>query len=149
MTRTTIHRSINAPVQVVFDTVAHIDNFRKAIPDILDVEYTSDVQNGIGARFKETRDMNGRTATVELEVTDYAENDRVRLVSDAGGTVWDTVFTTEATEEGTSLTMVMDAKPHKFLAKLFIPITKGMIRKSIEKDMDAVKAYCEKHIQNP
>lgn len=40
--------------------------------------------------------------------------------------------------------MVMDANAYRLLAKLFNPLIKGMIRKFIEKDMDAVKAYCER-----
>ncbi len=143
MNQTTIHRLINAPVEVVFDTVAHTDNFRKAIPHILDVEFLSTIRTGVGARFRETRDMNGRKATVELEVTEYEENKLVRLVSDAGGTIWDTVFTTEASGEDTNLSMIMDARPYKLLAKLMNPLIKGMIQKSVEKDMDAVKEYCE------
>ena len=37
----------------------------------------------------------------------------------------------------------MDARPYKLLAKLTTPLTKGMFRKAIEKDMDAVKVYGE------
>ncbi|MDX1439787.1 MAG: SRPBCC family protein [Rubricoccaceae bacterium] len=143
MSRTVVKRSIEAPVETVFDTIAHIENFRKAIPHIEKVEFASDVQKGIGTRFRETRNMNGRLATVEMEVTDYVENERVRLVSDAGGTVWDSLFTTESSNGGTNLALTMDAKPYRFLARLMNPLVKGMIRKSIEKDMDAVKAYCE------
>ena len=31
-------------------------------------------------------------ATTELEVTEYVENDHVRMVADSHGTIWDTVF---------------------------------------------------------
>ncbi len=143
MTRTTIHRFINAPVAVVFDTVAHIENFAQAIPDITNVEFLSDTQKGVGTRFKETRKMKGRVAVVELEVTEYKPDKYIRLISNAGGTIWDTIFTTEAAGDGTNMTMMMDAKPYKLLAKLFIPLTKGMIGKAIEKDMNALKTYCE------
>ena len=143
MTRTIVKRYINSPVDVVFSTVANISNFRQAIPDIVNVEFVSDIQSGVGTRFKETRNMNGRKATVELEVTEYLENNRVRLVSDAGGSIWDTVFTTETSGNATNLTMVMDAKPYRLLAKLTSPLIKGMIKKAIEKDMDAVKVYSE------
>ncbi len=143
MTRTTIHRFINAPVAVVFDTVAHIGNFSKAIPEIVNVEILSDVRSGVGARFRETRLTKGRRTTVELEVTEYAPNKRIRLVSDAGGTIWEMSFTTEATSKGTDLTMVMDAKPKNLFANIVAPLMQGMIQKSIERDMDAVKVYCE------
>lgn len=144
MGRTTVSRTIHAPIERVFDTVAHIENFQKAIPDIVRIEFLSDQRSGVGARFRETRLMRGKEQTVELEVTEYVQNDHIRLVSDTHGTVWDTVFTVRpATGGGVDLTMVMDANAYKFLPKLMNPLIKGMIQKAIEKDMDAVKTVCE------
>ncbi|MHC4341280.1 MAG: SRPBCC family protein [Planctomycetota bacterium] len=145
MGRTTVSRTIHAPIETVFNTVAHIDNFSKAVPAIVKVEFLSDVRSGVGTRFRETRLMGRREASTELEVTEYAENEHIRLVTDTGGTVWDTVFTVRPVSEGgVELTMVMDANAHKLLAKLMNPLIKGIIRKAIEKDTDAVKAHCEK-----
>ncbi|MHC4955584.1 MAG: SRPBCC family protein [Planctomycetota bacterium] len=143
MTRTIVTRQINAPVDKVFDTVAHIDNFRKAVPAIVNVEVLSDVKQGVGTRFRETRLMKGKEGTVELEVTEYVENDHVRIVSDTHGTVWDTVFKVTPQGDQTELVMTMDANAHKLLPKLVNPLIKGMIQKYIEKDMDAVKRFCE------
>jgi carbon monoxide dehydrogenase subunit G len=140
-----VTKTIAAPVGAVFDTVAHTENFARVIPEIVKVEYVTEKRSGVGTRFQETRRMGKRLATAEFEITEYAENERIRLVTDAGGTVWDTVFTTKpAPGGGAELTMTMDAKPHKLLAKVFNPLLKGMLRKAVEKDMDAVKAYCEK-----
>ncbi len=143
MATTKIKRSIKASTATVFDTVAHIENFSKAMPHITKIEILSDVQKGQGTRFRETRLINGREASTELEVTEYAENERVRIVSDAGGTIWDTVFTVAEADGATDLTMVMEAKPYKVMSKLINPMIKGMVYKAIEKDMDAVKVYCE------
>ena len=63
--------------------------------------------------------------------------------SDTHGTVWDSVFTFVEREGKTELTMVMDAKARKLGAKLMNPLVKGMVKKAIEADLDAVKAYCE------
>jgi carbon monoxide dehydrogenase subunit G len=128
----------------VFDTVAHIENFAKVIPAIVRVEFVTPQRSGVGARFRETRRMGKREATVELEVKEFAANERIRLVADAGGTVWDTVFAVKPAGSGTELTMVMDDKPYRVLAKLFNPLLRGMIRKGIERDMDAVKLHCER-----
>jgi carbon monoxide dehydrogenase subunit G len=87
--------------------------------------------------------MKGKEASTELEVTEYVENDRIRLVSDSGGTIWDTVFTVKAAEGGTELNMTMDATAHKLLPKFINPLIMGMVRKFIEQDMDAVKVFCE------
>ncbi|MCK5944178.1 MAG: SRPBCC family protein [Planctomycetes bacterium] len=136
-------RQIAAPAEKVFDVVAHVDNFRNAVPDIVRIEYVTETHKGVGTRFKETRRMGKREATVELEVTEYEPHQRVRIVSDAGGTVWDTTFRVTANGDGAELTMVMDDKPYKLLAKLFTPLIRPMVRKAVAKDMDAVKAYCE------
>jgi len=128
---------------VVFKTISEIDRFSAAIPQIVNVEILSDVKSGVGTRFRETRLMRGKEAAVELEVTEFVENDRIRIVSDAHGTVWDSVFTLRPEGESTVLNLTMDAKAHKFLPKLVNPLMKGMIQKALEADMDAVKAYCE------
>ncbi|MEX1364978.1 MAG: SRPBCC family protein [Nannocystaceae bacterium] len=144
MTRTTISRTIDAPVALVFRTVADIANFARAVPHITKVELLSEQQVGQGTRFRETRVMKGREASTELEVTEYVEDEHVRLVSDAGGTRWDTVFTVEPKGDLTKLTMVMDAKAHRLLARLINPLIKGMVARAIEQDMDAIKTYCER-----
>lgn len=87
--------------------------------------------------------MNGREGSTVLEVTEYEENERVRIVSDAGGAIWDTLFTTRPTNDGTELAMAMEAKPHTLLARISTPMIKGMVTKAIQADLDAVKEYCE------
>ena len=138
-----IERTISAPAEKVFNTVAHITEFSKVIDSITNVEFVSEQQQGVGTRFKETRVMKGREATVELEVTEYQPNSRVRIRSDEGGTVWDTVFTVDGQEDGAKLTMSMEAHPHSFMAKLTTPLIRGMIASAIEADIDAVKRHCE------
>jgi uncharacterized protein YndB with AHSA1/START domain len=144
MMRTTVARTIDAPIDRVFDTIAHIENFSKAVPDIVNVEFLSDTRKGVGTRFRETRVMRGKEESTELEVTEYVENDRIRIVADAHGTVWDTVFTVKTIDGQTRLEMVMDAKAQKLTSKLMNPMMKGFLQKALEKDMDAVKTYCEK-----
>ena len=143
MSKITITKAIDAPIEIVFNTVADIRNFSKAVPDIMDVEFLSDQKSGVGTRFKETRKINGREASTELEITEYEENDHVRIVSDSHGTVWDSLFSVKKGNGKTDLTLVMDARAYKFLPKLLNPIMKYFIKKEIAKDMDAVKMYCE------
>ncbi|MGD8413727.1 MAG: SRPBCC family protein [Candidatus Latescibacterota bacterium] len=143
MGQVTASRTIEAPVELVFKTVAHVEEFSKAIPHILNIEFLSDSRTGVGARFRETRLVNEKEATTELEVTEYVENEQVRIVSDTHGTVWDTLFTVRAQNGNTLLEMVMDVRPHSFLARLTTPFITGMIAEAIEGDLDSVKAFCE------
>lgn len=144
MTRTEVRRTIDAPLAEVFRTVSSIEHFSRAVPDIVDVEILSESADGVGTRFRETRIMNGSEAKTEIEVTEFEVNERVRLVSDSHGTEWDSVFTVREVAGGTELTLVMEARPHSLFAKAAVPLMKGMVKKALEKDMDAVKAYCER-----
>jgi uncharacterized membrane protein len=144
MARVTVTRVVDAPADVVFRTVADIGHFSQAVPHIVNVVFLSDVRSGVGTRFRETRLMNGREASTELEVTEYVENDRVRIVSEAGGAVWDTVFTVSPADDGTELTMVMDARPQTLSARLSVPLMLRMVKGAVARDMDAVKAFCER-----
>ena len=145
MSRTEVHRTIAAPADQVFAAVADVEQFSRAVDDIERVEFVSDIRTGLGTRFRETRVMRGRETTVELEITEFAPPERVRFLSEAGGVQWDTVFTVEAARVGgTRLRMVMEATPLTFVARLMMPLVKGMVRKAIASDMDAVKACCEK-----
>lgn len=145
MTRTTVRTTILAPVGAVFCTIADPVNYTKAVPQITKVEFLTDQRAGVGTRFRETREMRGREAATELEVTEYMKNERVRLVSEAGGTVWDSTFTLTPTEDerGTRLDLVMEARPQRLLARMLVPLMKGIVAKAIAGDMDAVKAYLE------
>jgi hypothetical protein len=58
--------------------------------------------------------------------------------------VWDTLFSVREERGQTELTMTMDAKAYQLMPKLMIPLTKGMIKKAVERDMDLVKAHCER-----
>ena len=136
---------ISAPIDRVFDTIADPVNYTRAVPQITKVEFLTDQRSGVGTRFRETREMRGREAATELEVTEYVVNERVRLVSRAGGTVWDSVFTVTPTEDfrDTRLDLVMEARPYRLLARVFVPLMKGVVAKAVAGDMDAVKAYLE------
>jgi uncharacterized protein YndB with AHSA1/START domain len=144
MSRTVITRTINAPVEVVFKTVSDINQFSKAVPHIVKVEFLSDVKSGVGTRFRETRLMKGKEAATELEVTEFVANDRIRLVADSHGTVWDSLFVVKPENGQTSLTLTMDARTDKLIPQIINFMIGGMIKKAVEQDMDAVKTFCEK-----
>ncbi len=143
MTPITVTKTIAAPIEVVFQTVADIAQFSKANPQITKVEFLTESHRGVGTRFRETRLMKGKEATTELEVTEYLENDRIRMIADSHGAVWDTVFTVREVDDQVTLKMVMESRPYKLMPRIMNPLIRGAIAKAVEGDMDAVKVYCE------
>lgn len=136
-------RTIKAPLDLVFQTVSDVRNFRAAVPHIVKIEFLSDQQVGVGTRFRETRVMHGREQAVEIEIAEHVENERVRMVSDAGGAIWDTEFSLSKAGGDVELNMRMDVRPYRFLARMMIALIRGMVAKGVESDMDAVKSFCE------
>jgi carbon monoxide dehydrogenase subunit G len=143
MSTTTVTRRIQAAPSLVFATISEIENFQRAIPGIVGVEILSEQRSGVGTRFKETRLMRGKEASAVLEVTECMTDERIRLVSDTHGAVWDSVFTVAPKGDGTLLTLSMETRSYKLMAKLLNPLMKGMVKKALEEDMDSVKQYCE------
>lgn len=146
MPRWTVTRTIAAPVDVVFRTVADVAQFSQAVPNVVKVEFLSDRKTGLGARFRETRLMKGKEQQTELEVTEYVANEHVRLVTpvDEHGFVWDSVFAVRAQGGGTALTLTMDARTDRFLGKIMLLFIGSMLQTALEGDMNAVKTFCER-----
>ncbi len=143
MSRIEVCQTINAPKERVFQTVADIREFAKANSNIVKYEFLSDSQTGVGTRFRETREFKGKQAASEFEVTEYVENEHVRIVTDSHGTVWDSIFTVAEAEGITTLTLTMDANSYKLLARVMNFLIKGLIKKEVAKDLLKIKTYCE------
>ena len=141
--RYSVTREIRAPIELVFSRISDVRRFQEVNEDILEIEFLTEQQSGVGTRFKETRNMKGRRATTTLELTECVENQHVRFVSDEGGTIWDTVMRVAEKDGGTELRMVMDARPYKLMARIITPLIKGMVTKAVVADMDNLKARCE------
>ena len=144
MPRGVVTRTIAAPIETVFGTVADISRFSRAIPQIVKVEFLWVVHSGVGTRFGETRLRRGMVVSPELVVTVGNEHDRVRLVADPHGTIWDSVFLVRRGQGGTVLTLTMDSRATGVIPRVLTFFIRGMVQKALEGDMDSVKAYCER-----
>lgn len=65
-------RTVRALIERVFQTLATIDEFSKAVPDITTIEIRTNQRFGLGTRFRETRVVKGREATTDR----YSSSDR-------------------------------------------------------------------------
>lgn len=145
MNRITVTRKIAAPVDRVFAVVTDVESLPERDADVVRVEFLSEQRSGAGARFRETRMMKSRETRTELEITELVENERARFVSDAGGTVWDTLYSVRPLESGagTELRVELDARPYKVLARLAVPFMKGMVRRGMDRHIESLKVHCE------
>jgi hypothetical protein len=136
---------VNAERPRVFETLADVEKFAKAVPGIRSVEMLSGIHRGTGTRFKETREMNGKAVSAELEVTEHVEGEKTRLVTEAAGTLWDTLFVaSDVASRQTKLETKMLATPRSMLSRFTTPLMLGLVRKGIESDVAAIKQFCER-----
>jgi hypothetical protein len=60
------------------------------------------------------------------------------------GTLWIGRFDIAAQGAQSVLTLTMDSKTDRWLPRIMTRLIAPMVQKALEKDMDAVKAYCER-----
>ena len=89
--------------------------------------------------------MNNKNATTTLEVTEFVHNESIRIISIAGGTTWDSLFSVKQEGNHVNLTLEMEARAHHFFAKIMNYFIKGILQKALSDDLNSVKEYCEKN----
>lgn len=134
---------IAAPLDFVFNTISTVDGFQSAVPQITNVEFLTEQRSGVGTRFRETRVLNGKEAKATLEIAELEPLKRVRMLSNEGGVVWDSVFTVNEHQSQTELKLVMEARPTNPLGHLMVPLILNWIQSAIEADMSSIKSWCE------
>ncbi len=139
---------INAPRQDIWRVITDIENAQKVISAIEDIEVLYEPPAGIiGLRWKETRNMFGKTATETIWITDAKDADYYRTEARSHGTVYRSKISLSDQGEVTELAMDFDADPQSFSAKLLGAtlgfLFKGATRKAIHKDLLDIKAAVE------
>lgn len=141
-----LSKSINAPIEKVFDVFSDITQIENRIDGITKIEILSDVKSGVGTRWRETRVMFGREATEEMEISALEANKSYEVVAESRGMKYHTKYTFTPQGDGTQVEMVFSGQAVSFAAKLMTPLAflmKGTVRKAMDKDMDELKAVCE------
>ena len=147
MSRVNVSGIIEAPPEEVWGALSDIGNLPNRDEPVQKIEFLSPQKSGAGTRFRETRSMGSRTVETELEITESVPNESIRFVSDAGSTIWDTVYRChpEGAPSGSStrLEIDMEARPYKLRARLMNLLIMPMVRKGMTKHLKDLKTYCE------
>lgn len=140
-------KRFNAPIDIVFEGFSDFSMAADRIEGIVSVQMLTDGLTRLGTRFKETRVMFGREATEEMEVTEFAKNERLTVSADSCGSHFETKFRFQAVGDQTDVNVEMHIQPLTWFAKLMWPVgflMKGTMTKMIIADFDQTKAWCER-----
>src|SRR5262249_59396980 len=119
----------------------------KTISGILNIEVLEKPASGlVGLKWRETRMLFGKPATVEKWITDAAENEFYKTSAESDGFVFLTTIRISEGSGGIALISSHDSKPQGIVARLMsIPmfLFKGVAKKAILQDLNDIKSAVE------
>jgi len=145
----TAHITIKAPNAKVWAAIADIEHAAATVSGIKNIEMTERPANGIvGTRWRETRILFDKPATVEKWIIDAAENAFYTAKAESDGFVFLSTKRLADSGDGVTLTETHESRPQSLKAKIMvIPMAlffKGVIRKAVMQDLNDIKAAVEK-----
>ncbi len=140
----TVTATIAAAPDRVYETIIDIERLPQTSPDTVSVAFLGEQRSGAGTRFRETRSMGKKTQRFELELSECDATARTaRFVSNHEGTVWDTHMDVVPDGEGCRVQFRMAAHTDSKMKGFVFSLMSGMFRKGMNKQVVALKAYCE------
>ena len=139
--------TINGSRAAVWAAITDIENASKTISGILNIEVIEKPASGlVGLRWRETRMLFGKPATVEKWITDAAENEFYKTSAESDGFVFVTTIHISEGSGGITLISSHVSQPQSIVAKLSIPMLflfKGVVKKAILQDLNDIKSAVE------
>lgn len=138
---------VAAPADPVFAVYTDLEKAVDRIEEIVALEILTEGPVGLGTRWSETRLMFKKEAVEEMEITSFEPPRCYVVEANSHGSLYRSVFDFEEEEGGTRVTWTFHTTAQSFGAKIMAPIFSllmgGMMRKLMQKDLDALGAVCE------
>lgn len=133
---------IDVKVKSLFEFLSNVANAAQYIDNIKSGEKLTEGAIGVGTRFSETRIMNGKEATTELEVREYEPYSRFAIGSESEGIDVNYVYTLSAEKGGTRIMLNAEIAASG-LKKMMLPMVAGILKKEDAEHLKKVKAVLE------
>ena len=139
--------AINGSKAAVWAAITNIASAAEIISGIEKIEVVEKPASGlVGLRWRETRMLFGKPATVEKWITAAAENEFYKTKAESDGFVFLTTKRISDSNGGITLTESHESQPQSIVAKLQIPMLflfQGVIKKALLQDLHDIKAAVE------
>jgi len=129
--------------------ISDIENAANIVRGIESIEIVEKPASGlVGLRWRETRILFGKPATVEKWITAAADNEFYKTRAESDGFVFESTTSISDSTGGCTLTSAHDSQPQDIKTKLMsIPMSllfKGVVKKALLQDLNDIKAAVEK-----
>lgn len=140
--------TIQGPRPRVWAAITNIENAATFISGIEKIEVLEKPASGlVGLRWRETRMYFGKPATVEMWITDAAENEYYKTRAESDGFLFLSTTSISESGSGTVLSTSHETRPQGVVATLKsipMPLFKGVIKKALRQDLDDIKSAVER-----
>src|SRR5881275_3244654 len=125
--------TVNGSKAAIWAAITDIENAAEIISGIEKIEVLEKPANGlVGLRWRETRMLFGKPATVEKWITDAAENEFYKTKAESDGFIFLTTKSISESGGGITLTESHESRPQTIVARLMsVPMLflfKGVVR---------------------
>lgn len=138
---------IAAPPDRVFGIITDLEGAAERMRGIKSLEVLTEGAFGVGTRFRETREIFGKEATEEMEVTEVTPGEGYRVRAESHGCVYDSVLHIRPEGAGCVLTVGFGAEPTGFVgrlaSRLMLPLMRKQTCKLLDQDLADIKAAAE------
>jgi len=142
------HITINATKASVWAATTDIERFAEVLSGVEKIEVVHKPATGlVGLKWKETRILFGKPATVEKWITEAKENAFYTTRAEDSGFVFITTNRISGSDGSVRLSGIHETQPQGFVASLkALPMVffKGMIKKAILQDLNDIKTEVER-----
>jgi hypothetical protein len=139
--------TINGSKAAIWAAITNIENAADIISGIENIEIVEKPANGlVGLRWRETRMLFGKPATVEKWITDAAENAFYTTRAEDNGFVFVSTMRISENSGGMTLTSAHVTEPQGIVARLqSLPmfLFKGVVKKALVQDLNDYKSTVE------
>ena len=139
--------TVNGAKAAVWAAITNIENASAIISGIENIEIVEKPANGlVGLKWRETRMLFGKPATVEKWITDAVENEFYKTRAEDSGFIFFTTMTISERNGSMTLLSAHDSKPRGIIATLkALPMVlfKGVVKKAILQDLNDLKSAVE------
>jgi len=141
--------TVNGTKAAVWSVMTDIEHAAEILSGVESIEIVEKPASGlVGLRWRETRILFGKPATVEKWITAAADNEFYKTRAESDGFVFESTTSISDSTGGCTLTSAHDSQPQDIKTKLMsIPMSllfKGVVKKALLQDLNDIKAAVEK-----
>ena len=147
MTPITVTDTLAAPIEDVFKAFTDLEHQAGRVSGIRGIEVLTTGGFRLGTRWRETREVLGRTDDAEMEVTQFAQNAGYTITHEKAGVRIDTVFAFAPAGDGTKVSITFNLENQGLPPGLLTPVSwaiAGKVKEALGKDLTDMKKAIEK-----